>query len=135
MRLCTELEGFCGRVACAGSRVVGMGLGASFSRELWWCQRVADVLGPAHPVLEQAWVLAELAVTPRFRGRGVGGTLHDALLQACFGSSALLTTQRENSRARRFYERRGWTLLHQGFELVEGGPPFVVMKCPLLRQA
>ena len=60
--------------------------------------------------------LRTLYVLPRFQGSGVGSALHDLALErlAALGSrTAKLWTLEENWGARRFYERRGWTLTEQ----------------------
>jgi len=52
-------------------------------------------------------------VLPEHQGRGVGSELHDFAverLRALEVSRARLWTLEENHGARRFYERRGWTL-------------------------
>ena len=57
--------------------------------------------------------LRTLYVLPRRQGTGVGSALHDFALErlAAHGwRTARLWTLEENWDARRFYERRGWTL-------------------------
>ena len=57
--------------------------------------------------------LRTLYVLPAYHGRGVGSALHDLALerlQARGIARAKLWTLEENHEARRFYERRGWTL-------------------------
>ena len=49
----------------------------------------------------------------RVKRRGIGSTLHDHALErlhALGAAEARLWTLEENHDARRFYERRGWTL-------------------------
>jgi GNAT superfamily N-acetyltransferase len=56
------------------------------------------------------WLRA-LFVAPAEWGRGAGGALHDeavGLLRRRGGSDAHLWVLEQNSRARRFYETRGW---------------------------
>jgi GNAT superfamily N-acetyltransferase len=60
-----------------------------------------------------AGFLRTLYVLPRHQGTGVGSALHDFALErlAAHGCrTARLWTLEENWDARRFYERRGWTL-------------------------
>jgi GNAT superfamily N-acetyltransferase len=107
---------FRGFVAIGDAAVIGMGFGARSEPGQWWHDRVAAQVGADHPALRDAWALVELAVLPDYRGRGIGGALHDALLAA-----------QTNMRARTMYERRGWRYLHPGFVFSAGQPPFVVM--------
>lgn len=58
-------------------------------------------------------VLRTLYVVPAGQGTGVGSALHDFALErlrALGCSTATLWTLEENWPARRFYEKRGWTL-------------------------
>jgi ribosomal protein S18 acetylase RimI-like enzyme len=57
------------------------------------------------------WELVDLAVHPDAQGRGLGGALHDALLDGLPHDRALLMTHREDSAGRRLYLRRGWQVL------------------------
>jgi GNAT superfamily N-acetyltransferase len=60
--------------------------------------------------------LRTLYVLPRFQGSGVGSALHDLALERLAGRGcrmARLWTLEENWDARRFYERRGWTLTEE----------------------
>jgi GNAT superfamily N-acetyltransferase len=57
--------------------------------------------------------LRTLYVVPAHQGRGLGAALHDHALdrlRALGATEAKLWTLEENHDARRFYERRGWTL-------------------------
>ena len=118
---------FRGFVAIGDSTVIGMGFGARSEPGQWWHDRVAAQVGTDHPALHDAWALVELAVLPGYRGRGIGGALHDALLAAQPCPRTLLSTEVTNTRARAMYERRGWRYLHSGFAFSAGQPPFVVM--------
>lgn len=56
--------------------------------------------------------VALLAVTPQAQGRGIGGTLLDAMtteLSAAGMNSAVLHVLETNTAARRLYDSRGWT--------------------------
>lgn len=96
----------------------------------WWHDRVyaclrpdarSQWLGPRH------FELVELQVAPEREGRGIGGSLHDALLARARGSTAVLSTQRSNDRARGFYGRRGWETIVENMDFGEGFDPFVVL--------
>ena len=60
--------------------------------------------------------LRTLYVLPAYHGRGVGSALHDFALERLRArgvARAKLWALEENHEARRFYERRGWTLTHE----------------------
>jgi GNAT superfamily N-acetyltransferase len=68
---------------------------------------------PAGSVSVGSGFLRTLYVLPRHQGTGVGSALHDFALErlAALGcGTARLWTLEENWDARRWYERRGWTL-------------------------
>jgi tRNA dimethylallyltransferase len=72
---------------------------------------------------KEGW-LDGLYVLPGEWGSGVAGRLHDAALQALVAAGATnarLWVLEDNTRARRFYERRGWRL--DGSERVVPFPP------------
>jgi GNAT superfamily N-acetyltransferase len=75
---------------------------------------IADVDGePVGSVSISGQFLRTLYVLPSGQGSGVGSALHDfalARLRACGIAEAKLWTLEENWGARRFYEKRGWTL-------------------------
>lgn len=114
-------------VAIGDGAVIGMGFGARSEPGQWWHDKVAAQVDAGHHALRDAWALVELAVLPPYRGRGIGGALHDKLLDAQPCPRALLSTEVTNARARTLYERRGWRYLHPGFVFIEGQPSFVVM--------
>jgi GNAT superfamily N-acetyltransferase len=118
---------FRGFVAYAQGAMVGMGFGHRSLPGQWWHDAVAAHVGPDHPALQEAWVLVELAVLPAWQGHGIGGVLHDTLLEAQPLPRALLSTEVTNDRARQMYERRGWRYLHSGFPFAAGQPRFLVM--------
>ncbi len=74
--------------------------------------------GPRRPDAERALIpglghLWQLFVLPEWWGRGVASRLHDAAAEALRGQGyarARLFTPSLHARARRFYERRGWTV-------------------------
>ena len=72
--------------------------------------RRADAERPVVPGLCHLW---QLFVLPEWWGRGVAPLLHDAATGAMRAQGyerARLFTPSLHARARRFYERRGWTL-------------------------
>ncbi len=75
---------------------------------------LAEIDGePAASVAVGYGFLRNLYVLPQRQGTGVGSTLHDHALErlrALGWDEAKLWTLEENHTARRFYERRGWSL-------------------------
>ena len=126
-RYSTGFPGFLGRVVLLDGLVVGAGFGMRSLPGQWWHDTVAGAVGAGHPALQGAWVLAELAVLEAYRGRGIGSSLHDALLAAQPCPRALLSTELQNTRAQRFYRRLGWRSLHPGLAFRPGNPLFVVL--------
>jgi GNAT superfamily N-acetyltransferase len=69
------------------------------------------------PGLAHLW---QLFVLPPWWGSGVAGTLHEAALEEMRAQGyrrARLFTPSGHERARRFYERRGWSLTEQRHDL------------------
>jgi GNAT superfamily N-acetyltransferase len=102
-------------VARAGDEYVGVGFGARSRPGRWWHDQVTPVLGVDHPALQDAWRLMELAVLESHQGQGIGGLLHDTLLEVQPCPRVLLSTGVYNERARRMYEQRGWYYVHTSF--------------------
>ncbi len=80
-----------------------------------------------HPALQDAFRIVELAVVEAHQGHGIGGQLHDALLDAQPCPRALISTNVTNQRARSMYERRGWRYLHGSFEVPDDPHRYVIM--------
>jgi ribosomal protein S18 acetylase RimI-like enzyme len=118
---------FRGLVAVSDGMVVGFGFGARSSPGIWWHKQMMNHLGREHPALRDAWRLEELAVLEAYRGRGIGGRLHDALVEAQPCPRMLLSTYASNTRARAIYERRGWYVLHPAFTFPYTAHTYVVM--------
>lgn len=122
-----QQPGLHGYVALDRGNVVALGFGTASRPGQWWYDTVASQVGAAHPALQDAWVLVELAVADGYRHQGLGGYLHDRLLAEQPWPRALLSTQVGNLIARRMYEARGWRYLHPGFSFLPGQQPYVVM--------
>jgi ribosomal protein S18 acetylase RimI-like enzyme len=112
----TARDGFRCVTVRLGERVAGFGYGYTGELGQWWSNKVAE---RAPQTLVDEWLgghfqLVELAVDPRWQGRGLATALHDALLLDLPQDRALLTTYRDDRPAPRLYRRLGWTLLHPG---------------------
>ncbi len=103
---------FHGRLALTEGTAVGMGFGARAQSGHWWYDGIAERVGAAHPALQDAWNLVELAVVAQARRRGIGTQLVDALLMAQPCRRVLLSVIAANTPARQFYERTGWQYVH-----------------------
>jgi ribosomal protein S18 acetylase RimI-like enzyme len=96
--------------AVDGSAVVGFGWGYTGERGQYWSDLVCDAL-PA--VIADEWVgghfeVVELAVLPAYRGRGLGRTLHDKLLENVTSRCLLSTSDSTDDPAVRLYLSAGW---------------------------
>jgi ribosomal protein S18 acetylase RimI-like enzyme len=112
-------DGFRLSVALDGDRLAGFAWGFVGHRGQYWPDRVVDAL-PSE--VSDEWVgghfeFVELAVLPQYRSRGLGGRLHDVLMEDVPQSRALLGTDNSDSAAARLYASRGWRKLG---ELDEG---------------
>lgn len=107
------IPGFALFTASAGGQVLGFGYGYLGAPGQWFDTAVRQLVAPQ---VADAWLgghgeLVELAVLPRARGAGVGGRLHDAVLDHLAGTGAtkaLLVVDRRAVPARRLYASRGW---------------------------
>ena len=106
----------------------------------WWHDTVAGALAIAHPPSANAWLgdsfeVAELHVLPDYQGGGIGRRLLLELTTGRPESTAVLSTQDAESRARRLYRSVGFTDLLTGFRFSGAEPPYAVMGAQLpLRQ-
>jgi ribosomal protein S18 acetylase RimI-like enzyme len=110
-----EREGFRCVVAREDGRIVGFAYGYTGRRGQWWTDYVA---GRVTPDLAGRWLdghfeFVELAVDPAYQHRGIGGALHDELLDGLPHDRALLSTWRVDTPARRLYLNRGWQILQE----------------------
>lgn len=99
-------------VALDDDRVVGFSWGYRGERGQHWPDLVARTL----PELPAEWVrdhfeLVDLAVDPSVRRTGIGGALHDALLEGLTGRALLGSMLADDDPALRLYVSRGWSTL------------------------
>jgi broad specificity phosphatase PhoE/GNAT superfamily N-acetyltransferase len=112
----TARDGFRCVTVAVGEQLAGFGYGYTGELDQWWSSKVAE---RAPEAIVDEWLgghfeFVELAVDPRWQGRGLATALHDALLLGLPQDRALLTTYRDDRPAPRLYRRLGWTLLHEG---------------------
>lgn len=98
-------EGFSGVLARVGGTLVGFAFGLPLPPGQWWTGK-AD---PPPPEILDApkFAVIELDVAEPWRGRGIGRTLHDTLLDGRPEPYAILTTTPGHP-ARTMYARWGW---------------------------
>jgi GNAT superfamily N-acetyltransferase len=125
----SRLPGFRAAVAwAAGADLVGFGYGHTGLPGQWWYDRAAAALSPeAGPWLEEPYVIVVLAVRPRSRRQGIGGRLHDLLLEGQPHARAVLSARADDAGARRLYHARGWQEIGRDLALVPGGDPYVIL--------
>ncbi|MGH3088400.1 MAG: GNAT family N-acetyltransferase [Rubrobacteraceae bacterium] len=121
--------GFRCLVAEENDQVLGFVYGYTDEPGGWWHEQVAPSMEAAglERWLRNAFALTELAVAPQARGRGVGGRLHDTLLDSLPHRRSLLSTHQEKTVARKLYDKRGWIVLLDGFVYPAGGDAVVIM--------
>jgi GNAT superfamily N-acetyltransferase len=95
----------------------------------WWRQTIAVKLpvDVAKYWLDDCFEFAELAVVPERQQSGVGGRLHDALIRGLPHRTSLLSTQKANEPAYRFYLRRGWQVINESMTFPNRSDPYVIM--------
>lgn len=109
--------------------VVGFTYGYTLAPGHWWYEQVAPLLPPEgmSAILDDAFLLTQIAVTPRAQGQGLGSRLHDALLDGIPQPRALLSTRQDDSPARHLYARRGWLPLLSDVSFPGANHPYLVM--------
>ncbi len=91
---------------------------------------VGSVMAEGHPRDPQPgdWRVRGMATDPALRGRGLGKAVLAALeAHACDGGARRLWCNARTG-ARAFYEREGWSIEGEEFEIEEIGPHFVMSK-------
>jgi GNAT superfamily N-acetyltransferase len=122
-----EKQDFYGYLAYDGNYAVACTFGSRSAVGEWWHDAVAAHVGKENPAIQDAWALVELDVLPDYRSQAIGARLHDTVLSYVTQPNLLLSTQVTNLGAQRFYERRGWSILHPGFVFRDGQQRFLVM--------
>jgi ribosomal protein S18 acetylase RimI-like enzyme len=111
----TRIKGFrfFAAIESDSDRILGFAYGYTTRAGQWWNDSVAKALNPqiAEQWLGHSFQLAEIAVRPRDQGEGIGGRLHDHLLDGLPHRRAVLSTLATETVAYRLYRKRGWVIL------------------------
>ena len=91
---------------------------------------VGSALAEAHPRDPRPgdWRIRGMATVPERRGEGLGAAVLDALESAAEGQGAARLWCNARIRAIPFYERAGWSVEGDEFELPQIGPHFVMSR-------
>jgi ribosomal protein S18 acetylase RimI-like enzyme len=122
-------DGFRFMGAFADDRLVGFVYGYRGGSGQWWHDRVARALGAAGT---ERWLgpghfeFTELHVRADYQRRGIGGRLHDALIEGLDAPTAVLSTQTDNDPAIALYAGRGWHVIVPYLDF-GSGRPFLIM--------
>lgn len=122
-------EGFRFLGAFADRRLAGFVYGYRGGPGQWWHDRVAAALGPdgvERWLPPEHFEFTELHVRSEFRRRGIGGSLHDRLLDGVDAPTAVLSTQTDNEPAIALYLGRGWQVIVPYLDF-GSGRPFLIM--------
>ena len=115
--------------ALSGDRLVGFSEGYTGAAGQWWYDVVAAHLPASDRSrwLDGCFELVELHVHPDFHRQGLGGRLHDLLLEGLPHRTAVLSTRRAETAAMALYRRRGWVVVLDRL-LFPGNPtPFRIL--------
>jgi GNAT superfamily N-acetyltransferase len=117
-------------------RLVGFAYGYTGGPGLWWFDLVSTAIDPE---LYNVWMtnyfeVVELAVSPAYQGLGLGGGLHDRLLQGLPHQTAVLSTIQFETTALLFYRKRGWQPLLHDFFFPGSKNPYLIMGLDLRRR-
>ena len=112
-----------------GADLVGFGYGHTSLPGQWWHDLVEAVLAPdvAERWLDAPFVVVNLAVRPRRRREGIGGRVHDLLLESAPHPRAVLTARQNDAAAQSLYHGRGWQEIGRDLTVVPGGDRFVIL--------
>jgi ribosomal protein S18 acetylase RimI-like enzyme len=125
-RACAAVEPGLGIPA---GHLVGFTYGYRLLPEYWWYQQVEPHLARRGQAawLQDAFELTQMAVLPGFQGQGIGGQLHDLLLQDLPYQHGLLSTLARETSATELYRKRGWQVLLEPFQFSGVNRPYRIM--------
>ncbi|MEU5977367.1 GNAT family N-acetyltransferase [Streptomyces sp. NPDC047315] len=114
-------------------RLVGFVYGMPNDRRHWWSTVVEPHLRRtgSEGWLDDAFVITELHVHPRFQGRGIGRALITTITDAAVEPRSILSAIDVESPARGLYRRLGYTDLARQVHFPSAPRPYAVMGAPL----
>ena len=109
--------------------LTGFGYGFTGRPGQWWHDVVVGGLPRAQTRrwFHHFFELTDLAVDPQAQGLGLGGRLHDTLLEGLRQRTACLSTVDEDTVAYGLYLRRGWQVLQSNFYFPDVALPYRIM--------
>ncbi len=110
--------------------MVGFSYGYLGAPGQWWHDLVSAAMTDEqrrHWLAPGHFEFVELHVRPEFRRRGIGGTLHDALLDGLGSRTAVLSTQVDNDAALALYRGRGWQIVVPELRFAAGGTSYSIL--------
>ena len=128
LRRHSQREGFRCYVARDAERVVGFGYGYTSRPGQWWHDLIAGSDQGDMGWLDGAFELVTLAVDPSVQGQGIGGRLHDVLLNGLPHHAAALSVRSAEAPALHLYSGRGWKKIIAPFYYPGGNEPFIIMR-------
>jgi ribosomal protein S18 acetylase RimI-like enzyme len=111
-------------------RMLGFSYGYLGAPGQWWHDLVSATMTDEqrrHWLAPGHFEFVELHVRPEFRRRGIGGTLHDALLEGLESRTAVLSTQVDNDAALALYRGRDWQIVVPELRFAAGGTPYSIL--------
>lgn len=125
-----------GATTTAGPRpgaLVGFVYGMPNDRFHWWSSVVEPYLRRAgtDDWLDDAFVITELHVHPRYQGHGIGRRLITAITDTATEPRTILSAVDTDSPARRLYRSLGYADLARPVHFPSAASPYAVMGAPL----
>jgi ribosomal protein S18 acetylase RimI-like enzyme len=111
-------------------QLVGVAYGYLGAPGQWWHDIVSRAMTPEQ---RRRWIapghfeVVELHVHPDFRRRGIGGRLHDTLLDGLESRTAVLSTQADNRPALALYEGRGWEIVVPALRFAPAAEEYAIL--------
>lgn len=121
--------GYHGIVAMDGQTVVGFAYGYTSAPGQYYHELLKEALSNNNQTgwLEDCFEFVELAVHSSVRKIGLGRRLVKRLEEHIPNQAAILTTQMNNTPARKLYEQLNWTVIQQNFKPSGSAEPYVIM--------
>jgi ribosomal protein S18 acetylase RimI-like enzyme len=123
-------DGFRFFAARDGRKLVGIAYGYLGASGQWWHDIVSKAMTREQ---RPRWIahghfeVVELHVHPDYRRRGIGGRLHDTLLDGLESRTAVLSTQTHNHQALALYAGRGWRIVVPALRFAPAGEEYAIL--------